>query len=117
MKSTLSGEKRTKRALTIVFAVIAVVYVLPIVIVLMNSFKANSYVNTETFALPNAASFVGVDNYVKGMTFGNYPFWKSALFSLFITLTSSALILICTSMAAWYISRVESLFSKIVYSL
>ncbi len=117
MKSTLSGEKRTKRALTIVFAVIAVVYVLPIVIVLMNSFKANSYVNTETFALPNAASFVGVDNYVKGMTFGNYPFWKSALFSLFITLTSSALILICTSMAAWYISRVGSLFSKIVYYL
>lgn len=51
------------------------------------------------------------------MTFGNYPFLKSALYSLFITVTSSVLILICTSMAAWYIARVGSLFGKIVYYL
>lgn len=51
------------------------------------------------------------------MTFGNYPFVKSALYSLFITIVSSMLILICTSMAAWYIARVGSLFSRIVYYL
>ena len=51
------------------------------------------------------------------MTFGNYPFIKAVFYSLFITLVSSALILICTSMAAWYVARVGSLFSKIVYYL
>ena len=99
------------------FAVICIVYLLPILIVLVNSFKSNAAVNTETFALPNADSFVGFQNYVKGMTFGNYPFVKAVFYSLFITLVSSALILLCTSMAAWYVSRVGSLVSKIVYYL
>ena len=115
--ATIQGEKRVKTILTVVFAVVAVVYLLPIFLVLMNSFKANAYVNTETFAMPNEESFVGFDNYVKGMTFGNYPFAKSVGYSLFITIVSSALILVCTSMAAWYIARVGSTFSKIVYYL
>ena len=114
---TLSQEQRSKRILTFTFAVIAIFYVLPIMLVLINSLKSNSYVNMETFALPNAKSFVGLDNYKTGMTFGNYPFVKSALYSLFITIVSSMLILICTSMAAWYIARVGSLFSRIVYYL
>ena len=108
---------RSKMALTVAFAVICIVYVLPILIVLMNSFKSNAAVNTETFALPNEDSFVGLQNYIKGMTFGNYPFIKAVLYSLFITLASSALILLCTSMAAWYVSRVGSLVSKIIYYL
>lgn len=74
-------------------------------------------INTDTFALPNEDTFVGWQNYIKGMTFGNYPFIKAVFYSLFITLVSSALILICTSMAAWYVARVGSLFSKIVYYL
>ena len=115
--ATIQGEKRRKTALTVVFSIIAVVYLLPIFLVLMNSFKANAYVNTETFAFPSEESFVGFDNYIKGMTFGNYPFAKSVGYSLFITLVSSALILVCTSMAAWYIARVGSAFSKVVYYL
>lgn len=114
---TLSQEQRSKRILTFTFAVIAIFYVLPIMLVLINSLKSNSYVNMETFALPSAKSFVGLDNYKNGMTFGNYPFVKSALYSLFITIVSSMLILICTSMAAWYIARVGSLFNRIVYYL
>lgn len=114
---TLSQEQRSKRILTFTFTVIAIFYVLPIMLVLINSMKSNSYVNMETFALPSAKSFVGLDNYKNGMTFGNYPFVKSALYSLFITIGSSMLILICTSMAAWYIARVGSLFSRIVYYL
>ena len=114
---TLSQEQRSKRILTFTFTVIAIFYVLPIMLVLINSLKSNSYVNMETFALPNAKSFVGLDNYKTSMTFGNYPFVKSALYSLFITIVSSMLILICTSMAAWYIARVGSLFSRIVYYL
>lgn len=112
-------EKRSlgNRLLTVFFAIFSVVYLIPIFEVLINSFKANSYVNTETFALPDAESFVGWANYIKGMTFGNYPFMKSVFFSLFITVVSTALILLCTSMAAWYIVRVNSLFSKIMYYL
>ena len=106
-----------KTVLTILFAVISLLYLMPIVVVLINSFKANSFVNTETFALPNAESFVGWDNYIKGMTFGNYPFLKSVSYSLVITVLSTALILVCTSMAAWYISRVNSRFCRIIYLL
>ncbi len=110
-------EERGKMVLTIIFTVICIAYIMPILIVLMNSFKSNAAVNTETFAFPDANSFVGFQNYIKGMTFGNYPFLKAVGYSLFITLASTALILVCTSMAAWYVSRVGSFFSKIVYYL
>ena len=110
-------EERGKMVLTIIFTVICIAYIMPILIVLMNSFKSNAAVNTQTFAFPDANSFVGFQNYIKGMTFGNYPFIKAVFYSLFMTLVSSALILLCTSMAAWYISRVGSLVSKIVYYL
>lgn len=105
------------RMLTIVFSVISVIYVFPIVAVLINSLKENAYVNTEPFALPTEESFMGLYNYIKGMTFGNYPFLKSAFFSFFITVASTALILLCTSMAAWYIVRVNDIFSKLIYFL
>lgn len=110
-------EERGKMVLTVIFTVICIAYIMPILIVLMNSFKSNAAVNTQTFAFPNANSFVGFQNYIKGMTFGNYPFLKAVGYSLFITLASTALILVCTSMAAWYVSRVGSFFSKIVYYL
>lgn len=112
-------EKRSlgSKLLTVFFSIFSIIYLIPIFEVLINSFKANSYVNTDTFALPNSESFVGWANYIKGMTFGNYPFMKSVFFSLFITVVSTALILLCTSMAAWYIVRVNDLFSKIMYYL
>ena len=116
-KGLKTREDRRKMALTVVFTVICVIYVLPILIVLINSFKTNAAVNTETFALPNSDTFMGLQNYVKGRTFGSYPFIKAVFFSLFITVVSSGLILLCTSMAAWYVARVGSLFSKIVYYL
>lgn len=103
--------------LTVVLAVISIIYMLPIFEVLNNSLKSNSAVNTSPFSLPTAESFMGLQNYVNGMTTGNYPFWKAVGYTLLITVVSAALILICTSMAAWYISRVGSTFSKIVYYL
>ena len=111
------NQKKGKLMLTIGFAIVAIVWILPIVVVLINSFKANAFVKTETFALPTVESFVGMKNYIKGMTFGSYPFWKSVAYSFLITISSTALILLCTSMAAWYIARVKSLFSNIIYYL
>ena len=87
--------------LTIFFALLSLVWVIPIFEVVNNSFKSNNYVNLDPFALPNAESFMGFENYIKGMTFGNYPFMKSAGYSLFITVASVALILLFCSMTAW----------------
>ncbi len=114
---TIKREKRNKTVLSIVLAIICIIYIMPILVVLMNSFKTNASVNTDTFAFPNSETFVGFKNYIKGMTFGNYPFYKSVFFSFFITIVSTALILLCTSMAAWYIARVGSPICKIVYYL
>lgn len=114
---TIKREKRNKTVLSIVLAIICIIYIMPILVVLMNSFKTNASVNTDTFAFPNSDTFVGFMNYIKGMTFGNYPFYKSVFFSFFITIVSTALILLCTSMAAWYIARVGSPICKIVYYL
>lgn len=103
------------RWLTVFFSIISVIYVMPIVLVVMNSFKLNTFVKTDTFALPTGEMFAKFSNFIKGMTFGSYPFWKSALFSLVITLASAFLILLFTSLAAWYIARVDSLLCRIVY--
>ncbi len=113
----LRRRERRQALLTVVFTIISVLYLMPVFLVLINSLKANAFVNTETFKLPTAESFVGLKNYVKGMTFGNFAFYKVVFYSFFITITSTALIRVCTSMAAWYISRVGSLVSKIVYYL
>jgi len=102
---------------TVVFALLSIVWLIPIIEVLINSFKNNGAINLNAFALPTSETFVGLDNYVKGMTFGNYPFLKSAAYSLLITVVSVFLILLFTSMTAWYIARVNSLFSKIFYYL
>lgn len=103
--------------LTCIFVLISIVYIIPVIEVGINSFKANAYVNTDTFALPNSESFVGWANYVKGMTFGNYPFLKSVFYSFYITIVSTALILLCTSMSAWFIARVDNKFSRFFYYL
>ena len=105
------------KILTWFFAALCLVWVIPVFEVLINSFKGNTFVSLEPFAMPNAESFAGFDNYVKGMTFGNYPFLKSVLYSLFITVVSVALILLFCSMAAWYIARVKSVFAKVFYYL
>lgn len=114
---TLSSSKFTKNILSVVLSIISVIYVMPVFAVLINSFKQNTFVKTDTFALPNAETSVGFANFIKGMTFGNYPFFNSVLYSVVITLLSTALILIFTSMAAWYITRKDSKFCRILYYL
>ena len=117
MKQTndLRRKKVGSSLLTVLFIVVSLFYVFPVFMVLINSFKGNTFVKTETFAFLNAKNFVGFDNFITGMTFGGYPFWKSVLYSTVITILSTALILLFTSMAAWFISRVDSLFCRIVY--
>ena len=105
------------KVLTVFFAVLSIAWLFPIFEVVINSFKENSFVNLNPFALPDEQSFVGFANYIKGMTFGNYPFLNSVSYSLLITVVSVALILLCCSMSAWYIARVNSAVSNIFYYL
>ena len=116
-EATLSSEQHRKTILSVVLAVICVIYVLPVLTVVINSFKINTFVKTDTFSLPTGESWAGFANFVKGMTFGNYPFAKSVLYSVFITIASTLLILLFTSMAAWYIARVNSVFCNLIYYL
>ncbi|MBR0447733.1 MAG: carbohydrate ABC transporter permease [Clostridia bacterium] len=114
---SLSGAKIGKTLLTIIMSLISIVYVMPVLAVVLNSFKLNTFVKTDTFAWPTAESYAGFANFVKGMTFGNYPFYKSVLYSVVITLLSTFLILLFTSMAAWYIDRRNSIVCKVMYFL
>ena len=111
----LRRRKVGNSLLTVLFIVVSLFYMFPVLMVVLNSFKGNTFVKTDTFAFLNAENFVGLDNFITGMTFGGYPFWKSVLYSTVITILSTALILLFTSMAAWFISRVDSLFCRIVY--
>lgn len=113
----MKKERMLNNALTVFFTILSVIWLIPIFEVALNSFKANSAVNTDPFAFPTAETFMGWANYIKGFTFGNYPFLMSVAYSILITVLSTALILVCTSMAAWYIIRVNSLFSKMMYYL
>ena len=103
--------------LTCFFVVLCAIWVFPVFEVVINSFKSNSFINLDAFALPNSESFVGWDNYLEGFTFGNYPFLKSAGYTVFISVASTFLILLCCSMSAWYIARVQSTAANIFYYL
>jgi len=105
-----------KIILTVILTFISLIYVFPVVTVAINSFKVNTFVKTDTFALPTGKSFAGWDNFVTGITLGG-DFIKTVFCSLYITVASTALILIATSMAAWYISRVDSPVCRVVYYL
>ncbi|BDF71181.1 ABC transporter permease [Oscillospiraceae bacterium] len=108
-------KKRGNAVLTVVFTLLSVAYVCPILIVLINSFKKKAYINRYPFALPTAKNFVGLDNYVTGIE--KIDFLKAFGYSLFITVASVVVILICTSMCAWYISRVKNRVTKTIYML
>ena len=116
-KAKIEQYSPLSKIFSVFFLLLSILWIMPIFEVVINSFKSNNFVNLEPFALPTAESFVGFANYVKGMTFGNYPFYKSVFFSVFITVVSVVLILLCCSMSAWYIARVNSMVSKIFYYL
>lgn len=97
------------------FTFICLVYVLPVFIVLFNSFKKKTYINIEPFTLPNGQTFVGADNYANAIS--QYDFLKAVGWTVFITVSSVLVILVFTSMFAWYITRVRTRFTKTAYLL
>ena len=92
---------------------VAALFIAPIVIVVINSFKARFSIATEPFVLPNADTFVGFENYLNGIS--TTSFITAFFWSLFITVFSVLAIVIFTSMTAWYIVRVKTIFTSILY--
>ena len=116
-QDSLSAQRFRRNLLSAFFVLLSLVYIFPVAMVLLNAFKVNTFVKTETFAWFTEESWAGFANFIKGMTFGGYPFWKSVCYSVIITLLSTTLILLFTSMAAWYIARVDSVICRFVYYL
>lgn len=109
-------KKQASPVWTVLLGILAVLYVYPVIMILFNSLKKETSITTSTaFELPSAASFTGLANYVDAL--GSKGFLQSFGYSLFITLTSVGLILLCCSMCAWYITRVHSGISRIMYLL
>lgn len=100
---------------TLFFTLVSIVFVAPIFIVLINSMKSKTFINLETFKMPTEESYVGLENYKTAIT--QYDFLKALGWTLFITVLSVAVILICCSMTAWFITRVKNVFTKIIYLL
>ncbi len=101
--------------LTLLLAALGLVFLVPILLVLLNSFKSRFYISGEPFALPDADTFVGLENYLTGLT--SSGFLAAFGRSLFITVTAVGLIVLGTSMTAWYIVRVKTTLTRVLYYL
>lgn len=111
-------EKTTikSKILFVVLLILSLAWIYPVFMILINSFKTDRNITTRTvFQLPNADSFAGLSNFVDALT--SKGFAKAFGYSLMITITSVVLILICCSMCAWFITRVNGIISKILYFL
>lgn len=109
------GTRKAKHGwlLTIIFTIISLAYLYPIALVFINSFKKKAYISKFPFKIPTDKMFVGLENYTRGIE-------KTGLiqafgWSLFITIGSVAVIILCCSMCAWYISRVHTKVTKAIY--
>ena len=97
------------------FSILCLLYVFPIFVIVINAFKKKVYINDQPFSMPNAETYTGFKNFMEAIN--KYKFIEAVGWTVFITVASVAVILLCTSMCAWYITRVKSKFSKIMYFL
>ena len=109
------SKKHTKWIAFAILVIVSLYIIFPIAVVVMNSFKSRLFISNEPFALPNETTFVGLTNYTQGLM--KTGFFSAFGYSLWITLASVFFILLCTSMLAWYITRVSGKTTSINYYL
>ena len=109
----LEVSKSTQAVMIVVLAILSLVFLMPIFVVLMNSFKGKFYISDAPFALPDGETFAGLTNYIDGVSKTGLP--SAFCYSLFITVFSVLVIVFFTSMIAWYITRVKTWWTKILY--
>lgn len=105
--------KKSNCILFLLMLVFAVFVLLPIIIVFINSFKGRLFISSEPFSIPRGDSFVGLTNYTQGLA--RTGFFSAFGYSLWITVSSVIIILLFTSMLAWYITRVKGILTQIIY--
>ncbi len=111
----MKNKKKWSTIGTCVFTILGLVYIAPILIVLMNSFKKKVFINKQPFSLPDEKTWNGFGNYITAID--KYDLLKAVGWTLFITIGSVVVILICTSMCAWYVTRIKSAFTTGLYLL
>ncbi|MED9820944.1 MAG: carbohydrate ABC transporter permease [Christensenellales bacterium] len=113
----VSGARRViDTLLSVLLLALSLVWIYPVILILLNSLKAETAISTTSvFTLPTSETFVGLGNYIHGVTQMN--FLSSFGYSVIITVASVALIILCCSMCAWYITRVNTMVSKLMYLL
>ena len=113
----MSGARRViDTLLSVLLLALSLVWIYPVILILLNSLKAETAISTTSvFTLPTSETFVGLGNYIHGVTQMN--FLSSFGYSVIITVASVALIILCCSMCAWYITRVNTMVSKLMYLL
>ena len=109
-------EKKNKVTMgTFFFSILSIVWLAPIFIVLINSFKKKVFISKKPFSIPSGKSFVALQNYTNGIK--KIGFFQSFGYSLWITVASVVIIILCTSMFAWYITRVKNKATTALYYL
>ncbi|HAX53207.1 carbohydrate ABC transporter permease [Muricomes intestini] len=110
---TMEVSKGTGIVMTVIFSLLALVFIFPIVLVFINSFKSKLYISDSPFSLPDSQTFVGLSNYIDGVA--KTGLIKAAGYSIFITVFSVALVVLLTAMTAWWLTRVKSKLSSVLY--
>ena len=109
-------EKKSNGIWSVILGILSILYMYPIVMILFNSLKTERSISTNTaFKLPDAESFAGLENYINAIN--SQGFLKSLGYSLVITVTSVAAILLFCAMCSWYITRVKTKISNGIYLL
>ena len=111
----MKGNKTRRGIASILLLVASLVYVSPLLIILINSFKQKTYINLEPFSLPGERTWAGFENYLASIN--EYGLLSSVGWTLMITIGSVIAILLFCSMFAWFISRVNTAYSRILYIL
>ncbi|WP_373705678.1 carbohydrate ABC transporter permease [Jeotgalibaca porci] len=109
------NKARRDKIWFVVLLGLAVIFLAPILLIFINSFKGKLYISEDLFSLPNSTTFVGLDNYIRGIETVN--FWHAFGYSVLITVLSVGTIVLLTAMTAWFIVRVKNKFTSALYYL
>ncbi|WP_343102109.1 carbohydrate ABC transporter permease [Romboutsia sp. MSSM.1001216sp_RTP31141st1_G3_RTP31141_220114] len=116
MQNTMARKKNVgDNIVFIILCALVVVFLAPIIFIVVNSFKGKFFISDNPFSLPTAETFVGITNYINGLQ--KTGFLSAIGWSFFITIMSVVVILLFTSMTAYYITRVKSKFTSVLYYL
>ena len=111
----MSDKVKHSKLWTLFFTLVSLLWIFPIILVVANSFKNKAYISRNAFSIPTGKTFVGLENYRRGVERTNL--FASFGWTVVVTVGSVLLILLCTSMCAWWIVRVNNHFAKFLYVL